>query len=270
MTRSGTPEAYAVVSCGSFRAVLEPGQTLTFGRGHGHVLRIGHAPEDLRVPRFAGKLECRDDGVLVHNMSDKRTLAVQTFPGPGYEVLPLMIAGTHPYPQVKIVIAGRAADYAIMVDTRQLERVVRSTPVSQGAGEESTVGFARIDTMSRRHRLLLTALCLPGLTRTGVRAQPPTYAEMEQILRSYGHKMRAKTIRNGLLDLRGWLSYEHGVEGLIGNESGPQTDNFLVLLEQWAIRSGNVTDADLDLLEDEGRERPPDGAVGPLGGGCPE
>lgn len=149
-----------------------------------------------------------------------------------------------------------------MVDTRMLGHAVPSSPAPAGPGGGSTVGFERIETMSRRHRLLLTALCLPGLTRTGARAQPPTYAEMEHILRSYGHEVRAKTIRNGLLDLRSWLTYEHGVDGLIGNESGPHTDNFLVLLEQWAIRSGNVTDADLDLLEDEDRDRPPDGAVG--------
>lgn len=246
---------HATVSCGSFRAELAPGQTLTFGRGADHALRLGHRPEDRRVPRFAGTLEARDDGVLIHNMSDKRTLHVQTFPGPGYAIAPMMIAGTHPHRYVKVVLVGLDAEYAIAIDTRSLggvEREAAGPPRDAG----STTGFERISAISPRARLFLTALCLPRMTRTGPRAQPPTYAEMEQILRAHGHDVRAKTIRNGLLDLRTWLTYEHGVDGLIGNENGSAGDNFLVLLEQWAIRSGNVTDADLDRLEDESGDRP--------------
>lgn len=235
MTESTMAGPHAIVTCGSFRVMLEPGRTLTFGRGRGHKLRIGHAPEDLRVPRFAGILECRDDGVLVHNMSDKRTLNVQTFPGPGYDVLPLMIVGTHPHPQVKVVIDGQAASYAITVDTRALGHpVVQPAPSSEPtvAEKDRTVGFERIDSMSSRHRLLLTALCLPAMTRYGRKAKLPTYAEIEEILHEHGHVLRAKTIRNGLDELRGWLTNEHGVEGLIGNESGEPADNFLEQLEQ--------------------------------------
>lgn len=254
---------HAVVTCGSFRTMLEPGATLTFGRSRGHRLRIGHAPEDLRVPRFAGTFECRADGVLVHNRSDKRTLHVQTFPGPGYEVLPLMIAGTHPHPQVKVVVVGQAASYSIIVDTRPLDPAPSSTTTGTRPGapgdEGRTVGFERIGSMSARHRLMLTALCLPGMTRTGSRAQLPTYAEMEEILRAHGHGYRAKYIRNSLDELRSWLTHEHGIDGLVGtrgNESARSSENFLAPLERWAVHSGNVTDDDLDRLEADDRDGP--------------
>jgi hypothetical protein len=250
----GSPDhtPHAVVSCGSRRWSLSPGDTLTFGRGAGHPLRLGHSPEDLRVPRFAGKFECREDGVLVHNMSDKRTLVVQAFPGPGYDVLPLMIAGTHPHPQVKVVITGGAGTYAIVVDTRPLGP--RTAPADRGIAYRGggTAGFDRIESMSRRHRLLLSALCLPMLTRSGPRAEVPTYAEMEKILGDQGHSFKAKTIRNGLDELRGRLTYEHGVDGLLGESSGDVSGppgGFVAALARWAVLSGNVTDRDLERME---------------------
>lgn len=63
---------HAVVSTGGHRALLRPGDELTFGRDPASRLRIEHAPEDLRVPRVAGRLECRRDGVLIHSLSDER------------------------------------------------------------------------------------------------------------------------------------------------------------------------------------------------------
>lgn len=244
---------HAVVSCGTFRATLTPGLSMSFGRGQGHPLRLGHDPQDLRVPRHAGRLECRADGVLVHNTSNKRTLVVQTFPGPGYEILPLMVAGTRPHPQVKVLVLGGVSTYAITVDTRALGDPVA---VPAGSGEPgrdgSTVGFERIETMPARHRRLLCALCLPVLTKFGRKATVPTYAEMEQILHEHGYPMRTSTIRNGLDELRSWLTYEHGIEGLITDTDTDElrgSRSFVERLAEWAILSGNVTDHDLDWLE---------------------
>jgi hypothetical protein len=249
---------HAVVTCGSLRRVLLPGQTLTFGRGRAHDFRLGHAPEDLRVPRFAGKLECRADGVLVHNMSDKRTLEVQTFPGPGYDVLPLMIAGTQPHLQVKVVVKGASSTYAITVDTRQLYTTAASSILESAFDERGTVGFERIESMSRKHRLLLSALCLPLMTQTGPKAAVPTYREIEDILRRHGRTYRAKTVRNGLDELRGWLTDQHGIADLVApeGERPRPNDNFVEALAHWAIRSGNVTDLDLEQLEADDRDPP--------------
>ncbi len=261
MHRSQGDAPHAVVTCGSHRWSLTPGETLTFGRGADHALRIGHSPQDLRIPRFAGKLECRADGVLVHNMSDKRTLVVQTFPGPGYDILPLMIAGTHPHPQVKVVVTGDAGTYAITVDTRRLgpRTAEPDDQAPERDRDRETVGFDRIESMSRRHRILLSALCLPMLTRSGQRANVPTYAELEKILEAHGQPFKAKTIRNGLDELRSWLTYEHGIEGLLGEstaDAGGPSGGYVQALARWAVLSGNVTDLDLDHLETSGHPEP--------------
>jgi hypothetical protein len=260
MADRGSSAPHAVVSCGSFRRVLIPGEAITFGRGNGHPLRLGHAPEDLRVPRFAGRLECRDDGVLVHNMSDKRTLVVRTFPGPEYEVLPLMIAGTHPHPIVKVILTGNGAEYHVTVDTRGL----RAEPLSSVEPERatpSTVGFDRIDEIAYTDRLLLAALCLPLMTRYGAEAHVPSYQEMESILNGYGHELKQKTIKNRLDRLRQWLVNERGVEGLLrveGMTDMASNPHLVRELARWAILSGNVTDFDLDLLEEsQAPRRPP-------------
>jgi hypothetical protein len=250
------PGPHVLVSCGSLQRVLAPGQTLTFGRGRGHDIRVGHAPEDLRVPRLAGKLECREDGVLVHNLSDKRSLEVQTFPGPSYDILPLMIAGTRPHPQVRVIVKGGSSTYAIAIDARPLGTAAPAAPPTSATDEFGTIGFDRITDMSGRHRLLLSALCLPLMTQTGLRARVPTYAEIEVILRRHGHAIRARTIRNGLDELRHWLTDAHGIDGLTAraDQQAAEPERLVAALARWAVLSGNITDDDLDALDADEHE----------------
>ncbi len=254
---------HALVTCGSHRSVLPPGRTLDFGRGRERGLRIGHDPEDRHVPRLAGTLECRPDGVLVHNRSERRTLRVEPFPGPAWEILPLMVAGTRPHAQVRVVVGGGLRAYDINLDVRPLGDVPAAAPAPGGRDGAGTVGFERLAAMAPRHRLLLSALCLPLMTRAGPRAVVPTYTEMEHILRACGHRGTARTVKKGLDELRIWLTYEHGVEGLLGDgsdrPSGPP-GGYLGALARWAIHSGNVTDDDLDrLATDRDGPRGPDG-----------
>ena len=225
---------------------------MTFGRGHGHPLRIGHSPEDLRVPRYAGRLECRTDGVLIHNTSDKRTLDMQTFPGPSFDIAPLMTAGTNPHQQVRVVVAGSAAVYSITVDTRRLGRPEPMDALPESATSPNTIGFERIGSITPKHRLMLAALCLPLMTRYGRDARVPTYREMEVIFKRYGRSYAASTIKNDLDELRSWLAYEHRIEGLLRDPDSRSTptDRLVANLAEWAIRSGNVRDEDLDRLED--------------------
>jgi len=176
---------------------------------------------------------------------------VSTFPGPGYEILPLMVAGTHPHPQVRISLTGNAAKYLIVVDVRELQAA--SAPLGPADESAATVGFRRLADMNPRHRLFLSALCLPLLTASGERGQVPTYAGIERILEDRGYRYKAKTIRNNLDDLRQWLSYEHDVPELLAADEGPAgAERVVDKLAHWAIRSGNVTDADLEWLEEHG------------------
>jgi hypothetical protein len=243
-------EGAAVVTCGSFHAVLRPGEQLQFGRSAGNQLRIGHAPEDRRVPRTAGRFECREDGVLIHNLSDKRILLVSTFPGPGYEIAPLMIGGTHPHGRVRVSLSGHAAKYVIHLDARGLDAARDRQTGTETADDDATVGFRRIEKMSARHRLFLTALCLPLMTSSGRTSQIPSYAGIETLFAEFGYTYKAKTIRNNLDELRQWLTNEHDIEDLLAPDDEPAGSSRVVdKLAHWAIRSGNVTDADVERLE---------------------
>jgi len=253
---------HALIICGSWSQSLTPGESLTFGRASDHALRIGYSPPDLRIPRTAGRLECRSDGVLIHNLSDKRSLTMQVFPGPELEIEPLALAGTHPHPRVRLLLHGSSTTFSLMINAEKLRRGADDpAPPRAGTLEVATVGFERITNMSDRHRLLLTVLCLPALTQSGPRAEVPSYAEMAEILARHGHSLKPKTIRNGLDELRSWLTYEHGIPGLIQDQGdgapapGRNGDgapapgrNLVKELARWAILSGNVTREDLDRL----------------------
>lgn len=242
------PQAQAVVSCGTFRRSLVPGDTMTFGRGRDHDLRIGHAPEDLAIPRFAGKLECRDDGVLVHNLSARRTIVMQTFPGPEHDIAPMMITGTRPHPYVRLIVSGAASSYEITIDTRSLKISSVGQPWPMINDEKRTLDFGRIEPMPEKYRVMLKALCLPMLTKFGPEAEVPTYKSITDILNSHGYSYKVKTVINYLTELRNWLADVYRIPGLV--QSGPQdaatNDTYLRRLAQWAVRSGNVTDDDLD------------------------
>jgi hypothetical protein len=248
------PGPHALISCGSWRQVLIPGQSLTFGRAASHDLQIGDSPPDLRIPRTAGRLECRSDGVLIFNLSDKRSLTLQVFPGPEQEIEPLSIAGTYPHSRVRLILHGKSTTFSLMIDAEHLGQDAGDPASAQPESlEEATEGFARISNMSDRHRLLLTVLCLPRLTQSGQRAEVPSYAQMSKMLSRYGHSLKPHTVRNGLDDLRIWLTHEHGIPGLVEErEDGAPTPggnrHMVKKLAEWAIRSGNVTREDLDRL----------------------
>jgi hypothetical protein len=240
---------HAVVICGRHRLLLAPEKALTFGRGRANRLRIGHEPEDSGVPRSAGRLECRPDGVLVHNTSDKVELIIRPVPGPEYPVELCGVAGTQPHGLVKVVVKGRLGEYEITVDTRALRASARAQPVP--AGGRKTSGFERIRRMSRRDRMVLSALCLPLLIRVGPRAEVPTYAEVAATLRTHGHPVSRATVRKRLDDLRTWLTHEHGIDGLVGDgaETSGRPPVYVQRLARWAVVSGNVTTKDLDNLD---------------------
>jgi hypothetical protein len=177
---------------------------------------------------------------------------MQALPGLELEIEPLALAGTHPHPRVRLLIHGSSTTFSLIINAEKLVRGAGDPAFSRtGTLEQATVGFERITTMSDRHRLLLTVLCLPTLTQSGRRAEVPSYAEMAGILARYGYSLKPKTIRNGLDELRSWLTYEHDIPGLLQDQDDgtPAPDGNLVKkLARWAILSGNVTSEDLDRL----------------------
>lgn len=248
--------AHVVVSAGTQARVLVPGDVLTFGRGAQNDLRVGAVAEDLRVPRLAGRLECRPDGVLIHNTSDKRPLLMEMFPGPSFEIPPRMLVGTMPHDLVTIVVRGEGRrTYPVRIDLRPLAVSCGRRDGSAATAAEDparTVGYWRIPAITERQRTLLCALCLPGSIGGNGPAGVPAYAEMERILAERGVRLTAKTIRNTLDDLRQWLTLEHGVADIYGEDAAVTPggkQSFLPELARWARLSGNVTDAELEEFD---------------------
>ena len=247
------PGPHALISRKSWRRILLPGQSLTFGRGASCDLQVGHAPPDPRIPRTAGELECRSDGVLIRNRSAKQSLTMQVFPGPELEIRPLALVGTHPHDRVRLLLHGRSATISLMIDVAALGPGSRApVPPQPVDPEEVTTGFERIK-MSDRQRLLLTVLCLPALTQSGHGAEVPSYAEMAETLKEYGCALRPRTVRNNFNDLREWLTEQHDIPGLV-EERGDDapapggTNSMIEKLAEWALRSGNATREDVDRL----------------------
>lgn len=147
------------------------------------------------------------------------------------------------------MVEGRLGEYEITVDTGALRASAPARPVP--AGERRTIGFERIRRMSRRDRLVLSALCLPLLTRVGPRAEVSTYAEVAAILQTYGHVVSRATVRKRLDNLRTWLTHKHGIDGLVGDgaETSGRPPVYVQRLARWAVVSGNVTTEDLDDLD---------------------
>lgn len=244
----------AHISVGRQRHDLAPGASLTFGRSRTNDLRLGHDPDDLRVPRWAGRLEGRPDGVLIHNLSDSAPLLVETFPGPGFEIAPLMLVGTMPHDLVTVVVAGTAGRrHTLTVDATDLVCRPAEPVARRDSGVGATVGYRRIDELTARQRTLLCALCLPTTLGWSGGGTVPTYAEMEEILAARGIRMSAKTIRNALDDLRRTLAVDHGIEGVhtgdqpTGSPAGRVS--FLPALSRWAVASRTVTDAELEEFD---------------------
>ncbi|WP_181779843.1 hypothetical protein [Pseudonocardia pini] len=230
---------HAVVTCGA-TWVLHVGDDLAFGRAAENLLRIG--PDEPRISRTAGRLECRADGLLIRNLSTKRGLCVRTYPGPDQVIKPRQVRGWD-FTRFTVWVEGVPEP---RIDVRTVG-LGGEAPPRPGPG--ATIGFDRIP-LRRRHRRLLAALCLPPMTATGAAAEVPTVEGVQQILVSYRDPLSVHTVRNNLNHVREILRDQHGVEGLFGDPV-----NAFRPLAEWAMASGNVTEADLDALDlppDEG------------------
>jgi hypothetical protein len=164
-----------------------------------------------------------------------------------------MLIGTTPHPMVQLVIiGGTGSSYAINIDTRALTTSANVGEWAAGFGQPATKGYVRIDDLSLRERLLLTALCLPVPDDLAEPGDVPTYRQLEQLLRQRGYPLSHKTIRHGLDALRAKLAVTFEVPGIYagekdGGHGGKQS--FLPALARWARASNNVTVEELDGLD---------------------
>jgi hypothetical protein len=250
---AGEPEPpHAVVRSGGLRRTLYPGESLTFGRGQHNDIPLGRTPPDLRVPRSVGRLECREDMVLVHNVSNKITMLAETFPGPNFEIPPLMTVGSLPHTVLTLVVRGEGgARHVLQLDCTRLSTAwSRLAPAPPTSSSDETVGFARLTSLTTGQREILLALCLPAFLGEPI---TPSYTDMEAVLRARGRSLSAKTIRNSLDQLRRHLATDHDVPDVYSEQpddprGGKQS--FLPQLARWARLSGNVTDDELTAFED--------------------
>jgi hypothetical protein len=238
------PGGGAELRHGSQVWTLPPGRSLTFGRSRGCDIVLAHEPEDLLVSRHAGTLSGAGNGVLVTNASQRHPLLLQPIPGQETVLAPGMTVGTMPHARARVQVAGAyATRYLIYIDSTSLlgpQPGTRPPPEHRVPGRPTASAYHRMDLLPAQRRYL-AALCEPILARVGEKA-PPSY---QAIADRCGASPR--TVRNSLDQLRQVLSNDFGVPGL-QSDDGPGGHS-LPALSRWGVDSGNVTLADLDLLE---------------------
>jgi hypothetical protein len=221
---------------------LAPGGELSFGRGPDQDIRFAYEPEDDWVSRRAGTLIGLTDGVLIRNDSRTQGLVLQAFPGPEMPIGPQVTLGTRPFEQLRLVVPGRhGGRYALIVDTRRLRgEDPPADAVVVPPGAPPTKAAARV---TPRELRLLTALCEPVLTLAGEAAVPATYREV-----AARTGQTAASVRTCLDTLRQRLTDQEGIPGLRGEPEQPERGDYRAPLVRWALQSGTVTRAHLDLL----------------------
>ena len=113
---SSTDPRPALVHQGARRWVLEPGQSVSFGRGSPCDIRIAHDPLDEHVSRRAGTLDHLGEEVRVRNESSSRTLIFSPARGRERLVRPGEAVTCGPHREFLVALSGRdGTHYVIQV-----------------------------------------------------------------------------------------------------------------------------------------------------------
>jgi hypothetical protein len=228
------------VRYGGRRWALTPGRPLTFGRDPDRDIRLGWQPEDRLVSRRAGALFVVDQTVHVRNDSSSREMYLIPVPGRELRVRPGMTAGLRD-PTLHLVLLGRhGARYEIVVRSLADAAAEVGSPTTVAPGLPTATGASAI---APRELRMLTALCEPVLLFAGDEARPATYAAIGKRL-----KVGPEYVRRCLGDLRERLATEGGVPRLRDERAADGAD-YREELAVWALDSGTVTTASLDLLD---------------------
>lgn len=111
-----TEPPLALVQLGSRHWVLEPGQTVSFGRGSPCDIRLAHDPVDEHVSRRAGVVEHQGGDLVVRNESTKRRLIFRPARGAERVLRPGEALACLPHREFLVAIDGRdGSHYVIQV-----------------------------------------------------------------------------------------------------------------------------------------------------------
>jgi serine/threonine-protein kinase len=192
-------------------AHLQPGQTLSFGRGGPH-LDVDIKLADPGVSRLAGELTAAEDYWLITNLSAEASYVVDNPEGGGeyITVAPRRIGAPVPFEfaRVSLPTPGRAAEFLVFAPQHAY-----AEPGASLEGDRTVAAFSLDETA--RYFLILVALCEPRL-RDGASVALPTAGEIVERLRgrirltraAVNHhidylaieKLRVKTPEPGRLD----------------------------------------------------------------------
>jgi hypothetical protein len=117
----------ASVHHGDRRWVLEPGQSVSFGRGSPCDIRIADDPLDEHVSRRAGVLEYVGEDMVVRNVSTSRTLIFSPARGPERIIAPEEAITCRPHTEFLVALPGRDGNhYVLQVTTGDHSQVPAS------------------------------------------------------------------------------------------------------------------------------------------------
>jgi hypothetical protein len=230
-----------VVRCDGVTSILEPGESLHFGRQPANNdIVIGSArkegSEDTLVSRLAGSIENRPGQIAIANTSTFEPFDIVAIEQPGRPrhaaVGDTLVMDTR---DIDVRVPGQIRTYVLEV---RLEQQVTGPAVATTAppqyGIPPTEGPL---TLSIERRLDLAALCAPLFDRPGSRAKAASYRQGAE-LRGISRKALEKRIEHLVDELR-----RSGAVG--GLEQGGDVKQALC---EHAMRTGSVTANDLDSL----------------------
>jgi hypothetical protein len=221
---------------GHVREVRE-GDEVRLGRSATCDVQVGLAdddgtPEDLGVSRRAATVSVRDGRVWVRNDSTSQPVYLVPDTGSTRVLEGLDEVASLPTDRVTVQFRGRIRTHDVVVELDGPDRrAVIGSASATGRETQYLLEF------SRAERRILTALCEPLLVDRGDKARPASYAQAAS--RVFLSRSRVENCASDLV--RKFASA--GVPNLEGPEA---KDN----LCRYAVRSGSITRADLELLDE--------------------
>jgi hypothetical protein len=111
-----------LVHHGNRRWVLEPGQSVSFGRGSPCDIRIADDPLDEHVSRRAGVLEYHGEHVVVRNESRSQTLIFSPARGPEQRIEPSEAITARQHTEFLVALPGRGGNHHVLQVTTTTPR----------------------------------------------------------------------------------------------------------------------------------------------------